>query len=376
MSEAGAPSPPDTGDPFRDVYAVLMAGGIGTRFWPLSTPDRPKQFLTELTERSLFEQAVERARALVPPKRILIMTGAKYEHFVRAQAPEVPVANIVCEPLRRDTAAAIICAARVVAHRDPEGLMIVTPSDHLVRDTGAYRRTMAAAVARAREGGLGTIGIPPARPATGFGYLEPVGPPQPPEPQPLERFVEKPDHETATRYIESGRYLWNAGMFIWRARTLLEEAARHLPETCRFLERMTPDTNADDFDARAREAFEPITPVSIDFGVMEKAAGVWTVPALFDWDDVGGWWAAEALIEAEEGGNRRVGRVELQDAKDVLVVGPPGHPVLVAGLEGCVVVHAEGGTLVCSKAAAETIKPLVKRILAGEDTSEPEADGP
>ncbi len=352
---------------FDDVVVVLMAGGFGTRFWPLSTPERPKQFLTELTGRSLYAQAADRARCLVPSDRVLVMTNAAHRHLVREQTPEVPDANILCEPLRRDTAAAIVLAALAVETRRPGSVMIVTPSDHLVSPHEAFVETMASAVERARQGGLGTIGVPPTHASTAFGYLEVGVPPVPPAPQPVLRFVEKPDAGTAERYVASGRFLWNAGMFVWRARRLLEAAEAHLPAMHRSLAPLAEHLDEACFDRQARAAFERFEPISIDYGIMEKAEDEWVVPATFQWNDVGGWLAVEGLVPPAEGGNRVRGCVQLDQSCGILAIGgKDDHPILVSGLSDCIVVHSPNGTLVCHKSAAERIKPLVKRILGGE----------
>ncbi len=227
---------------FHDVIVVLMAGGAGTRFWPLSTPDRPKQFLEEFTGRSLFAQAADRARQLVPLDRILVSTSEDLAPYVRRQTPEILRRNIVVEPLRRDTAAALIYAAFVAERRWPGSIMIATPSDHFIDNAAEFRRTMTAAVARARRGGLGTIGIRPAWAATEFGYLRLAGRPRPARAQGVAQFVEKPNVRTARRYLASGRYLWNGGIFVWRAAALLEAARQHLPETWRSPGRPHPVT--------------------------------------------------------------------------------------------------------------------------------------
>jgi len=349
--------------PFRDVVAVLMAGGAGTRFWPLSTPGRPKQFLTELADQSLYAQAFERARSLVPASRIQVMTGAGFLEVVRRQTPAVARANVILEPLRRDTAAAAVLAALVVARRWPEAVMAVFPSDHFIGDEAEFRRTMAAAVARARRGGLGTIGIRPTGPATGFGYLRLAEPPAPRRPQAVERFVEKPDARKARRFVASGRYLWNSGIFVWQARELLRAAERYLPVAYRTLAPLAEAAGTADFARRARAAFRRLRPVSVDFGIMEKADDVWCVPAAFEWDDVGGWPAVERLMAADADGNRVRGRVFLDGTRGSLVLGKADRPIAVAGLTDCIIVQSDAGLLVCHKSAAERIKPLIQRLL-------------
>ncbi|MFO8013384.1 MAG: sugar phosphate nucleotidyltransferase, partial [Phycisphaerae bacterium] len=281
--------------------------------------------------------------------------------------PDLPPENVVLEPLRRDTGPAIVLAALVVAKRWPEAVMIVFPSDHFIGDEEAFGETLAATAERAREGGLGTIGIVPASAATRFGYLDLGQAPEPLVPQPVEAFVEKPDRARAERYLATGRYLWNSGIFAWKARTLLEAARRHLPETCAALSEVAEHVGQPSFDRRAKEAFEQVRAESIDYGIMEKASDVWCVPATFEWDDIGGWLAAERLLPADANGNRIRGRVFIDTVTGCVVIGKPTHPVAVTGLTDCIVVHGDAGTLVCHKSATDRIKPLVERILRGDD---------
>ena len=373
-SKAPAPRPSaDNADVLENTVAVLMAGGIGTRFWPLSTPRRPKQFLTEWAEHSLFMMSGQRARWVVPADRILVMTNAAFSEKARAQAPDVSPDNIILEPLRRDTAPAIILAALAVQRRWPGAVMLVFPSDHHIEDERGFRETMAAAVRRAREGGLGTIGIRPTWPATGYGYLRVTRTPQVLEPTPVEEFIEKPDQQTAEKYVRGGRYVWNAGIFAWQAEALLAAARRHLPETHDALaDLVDADGRMADPD-RAREAFERVEPVSVDFGIMEKADDVWCVPATFHWDDVGGWLAVERLMEADADGNRLRGWVYLDGTTGCTVIGKSDRPLAVTGLKDCVIVQSEDGTLVCHKSATEDVKRLIQRVLEDEQAADERA---
>jgi len=352
-----------TGETLRDVVVVLMAGGFGTRFWPLGTAEKPKQFLTALTGRSLYRQAAERARAIVPWDRILVMTNAAHVGLVREQSPEVPEANVIGEPMRRDTAAAVILATLIAECRFPGSVLLITPADHLVSNLEAFRRTIAAAVARARLGGLGTIGIRPTYPATGFGYLRLAHRPGDAEAVSVLKFVEKPDAERAARFMASGKYLWNTGMFIWKAGTLLEAARQLLPDVSAALEPLAESAGSHAFAERAHQAFQSLRAISVDYGIMEKADDVWSVPALFDWSDVGGWLAASDLLPADADGNCVRGSVLLDAATGNIVVTDGDNPVLVVGVKDCVIVHGPGGTLVCDKSHAECIKPLVEKIL-------------
>jgi mannose-1-phosphate guanylyltransferase len=354
---------------FRDVIAAIMAGGFGTRFWPLSTPDRPKQFLTLLAGRSLYAEAFRRARLLVPPGRIVVCANQAHRALVAAQSPRMAAANVVYEPMRRDTAAALILAALFVERRWPGHVLVSMPSDHLVTGDRGFQATMEAAVAQARRGSLVTVGIPPTHPATGFGYLELAAPPAALKPQPVRRFVEKPRLATARRYLASGRFLWNSGIFIWQARRLLEEAARRLPATYNALAPLAGHIGRKTFARKARQAFRRAKPVSVDYGIMEGARDVWVVPAAFQWSDVGGWGAAETLLAADKNGNRAVGPVEFEEASRMLVITAGDRPVIVAGLRDAIVVQGAAGTLVCHKSAADGIKPLVNRV-HGADAEE------
>jgi len=348
-----------------NVVPVVMAGGFGTRLWPLSTPDRPKQFLTEFQGRSLFQQATERALRLAPAERVLVMTSASLASQARAQAPDVPAENLIPEPLRRDTGPAVILAALVAAGRWPGAVMAVFPSDHFIGSEEAFVETVAAAVARAVEGGLGTIGIPPTSPATGFGYLELGADAEPLATQPVAAFVEKPDRARAEAYLAGGRHLWNSGIFVWRPEVLLEAARRHLPDTVAALEGVANHVGRDTFAAEARAAFERIAADSVDYGIMEKAEDVWCVPAAFEWDDVGGWEAAARLLPADDAGNRAYGNVVLEGTDGCIVLGEEDRPVAVAGMADCIIIQGPAGTLVCPRAEADRIKPLVQRILDG-----------
>jgi len=354
----------DGQDPFRQIVAVLMAGGAGTRFWPLSTPDLPKQFLTHLTDKPLYVQAAERASLLVPWDRILVMTHARFADLVHDQSPHVPPANVILEPARRNTAAAVILAAVIINHRWPGSTMVAMPADHLIGNMEAFRQTLARAVARAREGGLGTIGIPPTYPSTEFGYLRLPGPPDGTGPVRIEQFVEKPDLGRAEQYVASGRYLWNSGIFVWQSRVLLEAAARHLPQVYHPLAALDKVVDTEEFLPRAAEAFERIEAISVDYGIMEKADDVWAVPATFSWNDVGNWLTAAELLPADASGNRPCGNVTLDRACNNLVIWESNRPLLVVGISDCVIVQGPAGTLICPKSHVDILMSVTERVLS------------
>jgi mannose-1-phosphate guanylyltransferase len=342
-----------------------MAGGAGVRFWPLGTEDRPKQFLTAFSGQSLYRQSFERACALSAVEHILVMTNERFAALVREQSPELPSENVILEPCRRDTAPAVTLAAVWIEKRWPDSCMVVLPSDHLVKDRDGFRSTILAAAERAREGGLVTIGIPPTYPATGYGYLFlEKGEAQPGKAVRLRAFIEKPDRARAEAFLADGRYLWNAGMFVWRASVILEAVRRYLPGVYEALAPLGESVGRREFCSEVRRAFDRLQPISIDYGVMEKAEQVWAVPACFDWSDVGSWNSVMDLLPQDRDGNRVSGRVAVDSARNNLLISTvSGRPLLCSGIENCIVVHTQEGVLVCHRDRAESLKPLVETIL-------------
>lgn len=270
------------------IYAVILAGGEGVRFAPLSTPERPKQFLTIFGDRTLLQHTVDRFKGVIPPQRIMVTTNVRYEAMVREQLPGVPAANILLETAKRNTAPAIALAAHLLRARDPEAVMIVLPADHIIFDRHDFLECLGTAVDLAvRERALVTLGIAPTMPSTAYGYIQ-HGEAVPDAARPayrVARFVEKPNVETAERYCADGGYYWNSGMFIWQAETILEEVEKYLP-------RMAAGLGRPDFFSRADA-------ISIDYSVMERSDRVLTIPCDFGWSDIGSWDSLRALVERE-----------------------------------------------------------------------------
>ncbi len=349
-----------------NLAVVIMAGGAGTRFWPLSTETKPKQFLTLFGERSLLQLSYDRVASLVPPERVLVLTSARFTQLVREQLPELPAANVIGEPLRRDTAAAVALAALVCRERWGDVTMAVLTSDHLIRPVELFQRTLTSAAAGAREGALYTFGIEPAFPATGYGYLqrgERVREEDGVAHYQLLGFREKPDAETARQYVESGSYYWNSGMFVWTTSAILAELRRQLPEHLEHLEPAAAALGRPDGDERLREAFEPLKPVSIDFGVMEHAASVRCVASAFEWSDVGGWLALEPFLAPDGAGNARRGELRAAASRGNLVFcEDPEEVVALVGVEDLIVVRAGRRTLVVPRSRTEEIKKLVASL--------------
>lgn len=327
------------------TYAVILAGGGGTRLWPASRRRRPKHLLPLATAgRSLLEATVARVRPLVPLERVLVVTVAAQAAEVRAALPELPAANLVVEPVGRNTAPAIALAARELARRgEARAVMAALASDHVVTDEGAFAEAFAQAAAAA-ERHLVAIGIRPRHPETGYGYLE-LGERSEGAVREVRRFVEKPDLERARQYVASGRYLWNASMFFFRVDRILEETRRHLPEVARAI------------DGR----YEDAPAISIDYGIMEKAQDIWAVPGEFGWNDIGSWAAVADVHAADAGGQVRIGGPLVAiDAKQNVVVGD--KLVALVGVEGLVVITTDDAVLVVPKERAQDVRAIVAQL--------------
>src|SRR4051812_25706884 len=279
-----------TSMPESPLYVLILAGGSGERFWPLSRRSRPKQLLSLFSEETLLEATLRRLEGLVPPKNVLILTNAEQEAGVRKVAKNLPAENIVAEPAKRDTAAAIALGVGWIAARNPNATMIVLPADHLIRDIPGFQRTLrTAATAAQRTGDLVTIGIKPAWACPGFGYIELGGAhhlAEPPGPAVFTavRFREKPSAELAETFLAQGNFRWNAGMFIWTIRAILSAFERHAQPLAEFVNKIHANG---DFDILLRDEFPRLPKTSIDYAVMEKAGRVLVVESDFDWDDIG-----------------------------------------------------------------------------------------
>lgn len=345
-------------------YACLLAGGKGERFWPLSTSKHPKQVLSLVGGKPLLAQAVERLGSVVPPERVFIITNESLAEVCREAVPQVPEGNIIGEPCGRDTAAACALAAAVVLGRDENASLCMLTADHVIRDTARFEVILTECFGKAESGDwLITMGIKPSYASTGFGYIECEGG----EDRNgvcfygAKRFVEKPDAETATRYIASGNYFWNSGMFVWNAQRFLDSLDRFQPDLARMAKRLTPVVQTEGFANRLREEYANIGRISIDYAVMEKASNILTAETEIGWYDVGTWAALEDHFEQDQNGNIVLGRGELLDSRGNIILSE-GRLTALIGVDDLVVVHAEGATLVCPKAASEQVKAMVQYL--------------
>lgn len=354
-------------DVASNLVVAIMAGGSGTRFWPMSRPERPKQFLNLTGERTMLQVTFDRLEGLVPAERVLVLTNAKFADLAREQLPELPPENVIGEPMARDTSGAVALAAALVEKKWPGAVLAILAADHTIEPASRFREVlMGAAEAAAAEGGLYTFGIQPRTAATGYGYLEvgeKLGERRGAGVHKLAAFREKPDQATAETFLKSGKHLWNSGMFVWRTKDILAEIETHLPAHYAAMKGAAAAWGTADFDEALKAAFEPLPKVSIDFGVMEKAADVRCAVADFDWNDVGGWVALEQVLPKDAVGNwTQTDLLSLDATGNIVVSEQNGHKVVCIGVNDLIVVTTPNATLVCRKADAERIKQAVEAL--------------
>lgn len=353
----------------QSIYALILAGGSGERFWPLSRRARPKQLLRLVSEKTLLEDTVTRLQGMVPPERILILTNVDQENAVRALLPEFPAANIVAEPAKRDTAAAIALGVGWVAARDHLATMLVLPADHVIKDTAAFQKSLGTAAAAAQEtGALVTIGLKPTWACPGFGYIE-VGKPVDLQTakgsedavHQVVRFREKPNAELAETFVRAGNFRWNAGMFVWAVPTVLSEFNRHAPKLAKFIAQLSVPQG---FEKALRERFPKLPKISFDYAIMEKADRVLVVEAGFDWDDVGGWQAVASYFASDAESNAANCEITAVDSTNNIIFDEDGRKIALLGVHNLIVVRTGDALLVCHRHQAEKIKSLIGKLPA------------
>ena len=338
-----------------------MAGGKGERFWPKSRISRPKQFLSLTSDgETMIQKTVKRLLPVVDMEDIFIVTNSAYTALVTEQLPEIPAENILAEPCARNTAPCIAFAAAVINRKYDDAVMLVLPSDHLISNEILYADTLKKAVSVAeKDKNLVTIGITPNYPETGYGYIN-FGE-EKDEAYSVERFVEKPDLPTAEKYLESGRYLWNSGMFIWKLSSIMNNIHKFMPDIYDGAMKIGESFGTDYFNEVLEREFTSFRSESIDFGIMEKADNIYTIPGNFGWDDVGSWLAVERINDTDGDSNYIDGNVIAEDTRHVTICG--GKLLIAAGgIEDIIIVDTDDALLVCSKNSTQDVKKIIARL--------------
>jgi mannose-1-phosphate guanylyltransferase len=348
------------------VYALILAGGSGERFWPLSRRARPKQLLRLVSGKTLLEETLARLEGLVPADRTLILTNTEQETAVRKLLGGFPKENIIAEPAKRDTAAAVALGTGWVVARDHAATMFVLPADHVISNQLAFQETLSLAADGAEETGeLVTIGIKPTWACPGYGYIEqgkPVRLRKHPEAKTIHRvlrFREKPNLDLAESFLRKGNFRWNAGMFVWSVPTVLREFNRHAPELGDFISQLRAPKN---FDKALRERFSKLPRISFDYAILEKADRVLVVEASFDWDDIGSWRALANYFEKDPQGNAANCAIAVLDSSHNIVFEEDGTTIALLGVNDLIVVRTKDALLVCHRHDAEKIKNLIGKL--------------
>lgn len=348
-------------------YAVIMAGGVGSRFWPSSRNAKPKQFLKLLGEKTMIQYTIDRIKPLIAAENILIVTNDQYVDLVREQLPEIPSDNIIGEPVAKNTAPCVAVAAAILHQRDPNATMVVLPADHYITNDDAFRGILEAGMIKAEEGAnLVTIGITPHRPETGYGYI------QTDEKHKekagdlscyrVKTFAEKPDLKTAISFLESGDFLWNSGMFIWNTSTILNQFKKHQPAIFEEVEEFDK-ASGKDFRKALNDFYHAVTSISIDYGIMEKADTVYVVPGEFGWSDVGSWLAVYELGDKDKNGNViETDKALMVNSENCLVRSKSGKLVAMVGLHDICLVETDDSILVARLDRSQDVKNVIDQL--------------
>ena len=347
-----------------NIYAVIMAGGIGSRFWPRSRERSPKQVLEIIGSGSMIINTISRIQSLVPIEKTLVVTNKLQKELIHKQIPSLPLSNILTEPIGRNTAPCIGLAAKWISKQDPEAIMIVLPADHIIRDVNEFLHMLRQGIRVAQEkDALVTIGIKPTHPETGYGYIQ-FDDSSKKNPYATEgifhvkTFAEKPNMETAEKFLKSGDFIWNSGMFIWKTRIILQEIDKHLPELGEQLSKLNSVIGTESYASTLEHIYGIIRSVSIDYGVMEKASHVFVAIGDFGWSDVGSWDEVVRLTPTDGNGNAFRGTVFVKDSHRNYI--DAGNKVVATiGVDDIIVITTDDAVLICKKGLSQDVKEVV-----------------
>lgn len=350
-------------------YSIIMAGGIGSRFWPMSTADKPKQFLDVLgIGKTLIQMTFERLLAVSPAENIYIVTNTDYKDIVLAQLPLLKPEQVLTEPQRKNTAPCIAYAASKIHAINPNAHLIISPADHLIVNTENFASTIQAALESSEKSRIATIGIQPTRPDTGYGYIEfeTSGKPQPNQIIPVKQFREKPDLATAESFLAAGNFYWNSGIFIWKSSTVLDALEQFQPALFNLFSSDLSFYNTPNEQAKVNHCFEVCEDISIDFAVMEHAQNIDVVLSNFDWSDLGTWGSLDTHLAKDQANNAVVGdKVFTFDTQSCIINIPAGKTAVIDGLEGYIVIQSEDKLMILRKENEQALKQYVAAVEKG-----------
>jgi len=352
----------------KNRYCVIMAGGVGTRFWPMSRTAHPKQFIDVLgTGRTLLQATYDRALKFCKPANIYVVTNESYRTLVADQLPDLPEENILCEPVRKNTAPCVAFAAWKIHAKDPDAVMVVAPSDHLITKEDTFTKAIMSCMKKASEtDSLITLGLKPTRPDTGYGYIQFIESDREEKDKRIKKvktFTEKPDHEMAEFFMRSGDFLWNAGIFIWSAKSIIKAFHDHAPDMAQIFNEGNEKWNTIWEEEFIRDAYGRCKNISIDYAVMEKAANVYVRSSILGWSDLGTWGSLFTHIKKDDHANAIVGKnVMMYKSKGCVVHVPKEKLVVIEGLEDYIIVESDNILLICKKQDEQQIRTFVNDV--------------
>ncbi|MCG6913191.1 NTP transferase domain-containing protein [bacterium BMS3Abin03] len=341
------------------IYAVIMAGGIGSRFWPRSKKKCPKQLLKIFGDHTMIQDTVKRLNGLVENENIYVVTNKQQKAGILTQLSHLPLNNIIEEPFGRNTAACIGLASILIQKKDPDAVILVLPADHIINNDKEFHNTLLNAANFANDSkGLVTIGIPPTKPETGYGYIQIDEKEVSDRVHKVLTFAEKPNYATAVRFIESGDFYWNSGMFIWRADVILEEIKNYMPDLHDGLIKIQDSIDSKKFQETLMNVYGMLKKISIDYGIMEKSKKVHLIKGNFEWSDVGSWEAVYELSPKDEDGNAKVGQVYTEHAQDSYIYSPDKFTAVI-GVDNLIVINDKDSLLICRRDNAQDVKMII-----------------